>query len=54
MFDNSTEWLIGVLEPVRELLHHIEEDVSPDLHDLILEARMRVDREIENLKQSGW
>jgi hypothetical protein len=50
---NSTHRLIATLEPVRELLRHVEDDAAPDLRELVLEVRLNLDLEIENLRRNG-
>jgi hypothetical protein len=49
MLDNSNHRLIAVLEPVRELLRDIENRISVS-SEVALEARLRLDREIEQLR----
>jgi hypothetical protein len=50
MLNNSNERLIAVLEPMRELLRDVERGVS--VHpEVALEARLRLDREIEYLRR---
>jgi hypothetical protein len=56
--DNSNDRLIGALEPVRELLRYVEmlqdvEESMPSLCEHLQEARLRLDREIEHLRQNG-
>jgi hypothetical protein len=53
--DNSNDRLIAALEPVRELLHCVEqlryvERSMPLLGKRVQAARLSVDREIEHLK----
>lgn len=55
MHNNSNDRLIAVLEPVRELLHEVEQlrriaRKHPHLREQVLAARLNVDREIENLR----
>jgi hypothetical protein len=49
MHSNSNDRLIAVLEPVRELLRDIESGTSVP-REIALEARLRLDREIEYLR----
>jgi hypothetical protein len=44
---------IAVLEAVRELLRTVEDGVAPELREPVLETRLLVDREIENLRATN-
>jgi hypothetical protein len=50
MRNNSDDWLIATLEPVRELLREVEDIASLSLGERVLEARLCLDRSIERLK----
>ena len=52
MHSNSNTRLMAILEPVCERLRNVE-DALPDLREYALEVRLRVDREIEDLRQTG-
>jgi hypothetical protein len=52
MHSNSNDQLVGVLESTRELLRYVESRES-DLQEYALETRLRVDREIENLRRNS-
>jgi hypothetical protein len=49
MLDNSNHRLIAALEPVRELLRDIKNQTLVR-SEVALEARLRLDREIEQLR----
>jgi hypothetical protein len=51
MLNNSNDRLIAMLEPVRELLRDIENEARVP-SEIALEARQRLDREIEHLKSA--
>jgi hypothetical protein len=51
MLSNSNDRLIAMLELVRELLRDIENEVRVP-SKIVLEARLRLDREIEHLKSA--
>jgi hypothetical protein len=51
MRNDSNNRLIAALEPVRDLLRYVESMV-PELREPVLEVRLSVDQEIENLKHN--